>query len=108
MVYTLQVFKVLESFVGLISFSYFLGIYWFIMCEWQTGILDMLNGYDENTFITEFGLEKGTPIAIKLTYYGTTTLTTIGLGDFHPISNFERIVCTFYMVCGVAMFSFLF
>ena len=43
-----------------------------------------------------------------LTYFGTTTLTTIGLGDIHPISNFERIICTFYMFIGVAMFSFIF
>jgi hypothetical protein len=45
---------------------------------------------------------------MALTYFCTTTLTTIGLGDFHPVSNFERIAATILMVGGVACFSIIF
>jgi hypothetical protein len=68
--------------------------------------LDFINGDDPITFLDEYDLNHGDDIVVvALTYFGTTTLTTIGLGDFVPKSNFERIICTIMMICGVAMFS---
>ena len=40
-----------------------------------------------------------------MTYYMFTTLSTIGLGDIHPWSNFERILSTITMLVGVIIFS---
>jgi Na+/H+-translocating membrane pyrophosphatase len=40
-------------------------------------------------------------------YYALTTLATVGYGDFYPISNMERIVAVFIMLCGVAFFSYI-
>ena len=44
---------------------------------------------------------------ILLTYYGFTTLSTVGLGDFHPVNNPERVLCSLIMLFGVMMTSFL-
>lgn len=40
-------------------------------------------------------------------YFTLTTLATVGYGDYYPISNLERIVAVFIMLCGVAFFSFI-
>ena len=44
---------------------------------------------------------------IKLLYYSCTSLTTIGLGDFHPKANLERGVCAFMLLFGVMLFSLI-
>jgi len=43
---------------------------------------------------------------IKMTYFAVTTLTTVGFGDFHPRSDFERVIITSEMLFGVAIFAF--
>lgn len=43
---------------------------------------------------------------IKMTYFAVTTLTTVGFGDFHPRSDFERVIITIEMLFGVAIFAF--
>jgi hypothetical protein len=40
-------------------------------------------------------------------YFAFTTLSTIGLGDLHPVSNTERLVGSFVILIGVAMFSYI-
>lgn len=42
---------------------------------------------------------------VLLLYFSFTTLTTVGLGDFHPKSSVERIFISFFMLFGVAIFS---
>lgn len=36
-----------------------------------------------------------------------TSLSTVGFGDFHPRSNFERIFCALVLLFGVAIFSYI-
>lgn len=43
--------------------------------------------------------------SIKMTYYTFTTLSTVGFGDIHPRSNFERILSAITMLVGVLVFS---
>lgn len=40
-------------------------------------------------------------------YFSFTTLSTIGYGDFHPVSKIERFVASFILLIGVALFSFI-
>lgn len=44
---------------------------------------------------------------LGLTYFAATTLTTIGLGDYHPSNSLERIFGTMMMVIGVSMFTLI-
>jgi hypothetical protein len=40
-------------------------------------------------------------------YYAFTTLSTVGFGDFFPSSNSERALCSFILLGGVAIFSYI-
>ena len=44
---------------------------------------------------------------VALTYFAFTTLSTVGLGDYHPKSNDERIMCAFIMLFGAMSTSVL-
>ena len=46
-------------------------------------------------------------IGIAMVYYAFTTLSTVGFGDFHPKSNYERLFCAMFMLFGVAIFSYM-
>jgi len=40
-------------------------------------------------------------------YFSFTSLSTVGFGDYHPRGNFERLVICFYLLFGVAIFSYI-
>jgi hypothetical protein len=40
-------------------------------------------------------------------YFAFTTLGTLGLGDYYPVSDLERLVCAFILLIGVATFSYI-
>ena len=46
-------------------------------------------------------------ITILVTYYMFTSLSTVGFGDYHPRSNFERVYCAMILLFGVAIFSYI-
>lgn len=61
----------------------------------------------KNTFIMHYELfEKSVAeVSIILTYFAFTTLSTVGFGDYVPISNPERLVGSMILLCGVMIFS---
>ena len=40
-------------------------------------------------------------------YYSFTTLSTVGFGDYYPISNGERLIMVAIMVLGIMCFSYI-
>jgi hypothetical protein len=62
-----------------------------------------------SSYIDEYGLEdiSVTEAIIVNTYFAFTSLSTVGFGDYHPISNIERLFTAFMLMCGVACFSFV-
>lgn len=40
-------------------------------------------------------------------YFALTTLSTVGFGDFYPLSNGERLLGAFVILFGVAIFSII-
>jgi hypothetical protein len=44
---------------------------------------------------------------VKEIYFAITTLSTIGYGDFHPVSQMERGIAAFILLWGVTIFSFI-
>jgi hypothetical protein len=45
--------------------------------------------------------------ALLLMYYTFTSLSTVGFGDITPRSNGERILIAFFLLFGVAVFSYI-
>ena len=39
-------------------------------------------------------------------YWSLTTLSTIGLGDYYPVSDYERSLMCFVFLMGVAFFTY--
>jgi hypothetical protein len=44
---------------------------------------------------------------IVVIYFAFTTLATVGYGDFHAINDSERILFSFILLFGTAVFSFI-
>ena len=44
---------------------------------------------------------------IIVTYFMFTSMSTVGFGDYHPKSDFERVIITIILIFGVAIFSMI-
>ena len=44
---------------------------------------------------------------VIMLYFALTTLSTVGYGDYHPISDLEMIITSLVMLGGVAFFSYI-
>ena len=40
-------------------------------------------------------------------YFALTTLSTVGYGDYYPITDIEIMTAVSLMLCGVAFFSYI-
>jgi len=55
----------------------------------------------------EISPEDGNRMTIVAIYYTLTTLATIGLGDYHPLTSAERLLCAFVLISGITLFSYV-
>ena len=62
-----------------------------------------------DTFLVNYEFEQKSAYdkAVILTYFAFTSLSTVGFGDFAPISNTERLIGAFILLLGVAVFSYI-
>ena len=83
--------------------TYLLGILFFI---WMDVTLDH---DDHDGFGKEHGVydKQGGEVVLIMMYWSFTTLSTVGFGDYYPISNHERGLMCFGFLAGVACFSFV-
>lgn len=116
--YLRNIFKTVRLVMIILFASYFLGMFWYIYCDLTMKYID-----DPTTdkFIIFFRLvpEGANPVndsavadyklraAIIMTYWAFTTLSTVGLGDYHPRSNAERVLCAIILLVGSTMFSYI-
>ena len=115
-----KAYEILALIIIIFSTSFFFGILWHIFVHdfesWKYRTLyDVYHGYltfytypDYGFIWTEY---ENDPIAyssmIKVWYYGLTTLSTIGFGDFSPKSCEEKFIISFAMMLGVTVFSYI-
>ena len=108
--------ETLELVILIINTSYILGMLWFIMCDsFEDFILSEMHE-DESVYkdtedyflyaykFSEYSTKEK---IVAVTYYAFTSLSTVGFGDFHPKSDFERMMCAFILLFGVAIFSYI-
>lgn len=113
-----QMYKILRLSLLIFTSSYFLGIVWHIyVVDLESDVYINPNdpsygvkptfatamlGYPE-TFESQTGIDK----LIKVWYFAITTLSTIGFGDFTPVSSIERLLASMILMFGVTVFSFI-
>ena len=108
--------KINELMTLIFLFSYYIGIFWIVMCELHEDFVNDTNykthpdvdSLDVN-FLTFYKLHEKDAIDLVIisTYYSLTSLTTIGLGDYRPTNDLERLVCAFFLLFGVSIFSYI-
>ena len=97
-------FKILRVaiFVGVLS--YLVGIGWYIFCE-----LNKETDTSGSDFNTKFDLNSQSDKhkAIVIFYWALTTISRVGLGDFYPTNNGERLLCCLILLLSVMAFSYI-
>jgi hypothetical protein len=98
----LRAFRLL---INLLTLSYFTGLFWQNYCEFTRDYVKNGGGLGDpqmEFYLEKFDLESKTLMynVVANTYYIFTTLATVGLGDYNPRSNFERMMCCFIMLFG--------
>ena len=65
--------------------------------------------FEEFFFVTDYYGNPPTNFSslVKVWYFSITTLTTIGYGDFRPISVYEKIATAILLLFAVAIFSYI-
>jgi hypothetical protein len=109
--FTLTIF---EQILVVINTSYIIGMLWLILCEFvEDFVLDA--DYEErpddypDQFLNKFGVKSMNPghKAVSVMYFSFTTLSTVGFGDYYPVSNIERVSGAIILLFGVACFSYI-
>jgi hypothetical protein len=83
--------------------TYFFGCIWYLLSELSDDISNHDAFYEDERYTTRKAIER----CIISAYYMLTTLSTVGYGDFFPLTNIERVICVVVMLFGVAFFSYI-
>ena len=97
------------------NISFFMGVMWLVFCDLTR---DIIEGHGEHesteisdqwTFLFQYDFQdRSEPFQVlSVMYFSFTSLSTVGFGDFNPKSDSERILCSFFMIFGVAIFSYI-
>ena len=65
--------------------------------EENENFIDYFDVYEENKIF----------VTVKMTYFAFTSISTVGLGDYHPRSNSERIIGAVFMMSGASVTSYV-
>ena len=99
----LYVYKIFRLIIIAIIITYFIGCFWFYFCTLYKDVDGDKSFIHYNSLI-----DKGETYQVVVScYFALTTLSTVGYGDYYPISNNERIFAVVIMLCGVAFFSYI-
>ena len=112
--------KTIKLFMVIFTFSFYSGIIFKILVEIEKDLWFDDPEYEEETcydwggyFMECYGIGHGHlkdnayDTTIIFLYFSFTSLTTVGFGDYHAKSNLERLVMAFFLLFGVAIFSYI-
>ena len=112
------IIRLAKLFYIIVSFCYFLGFTWYIFCELileqqechdAVEIFECKDAKNIDNFILAYDM-RAMPMSQKtvvLMYFAFTSLSTVGFGDYHPVSEYERIFCALILLLGVSIFSYI-
>ena len=55
----------------------------------------------------DYSTNNGIEVTIMAMYYSLTSLSTCGFGDLYPVTDVERVICSFMLLSGVSVFSYV-
>ena len=92
---------------------YFFGAYWYVFSETMNHYIEETSDVDDVLAWVDYEgswniLNRDTDFKIiTCLYFATTTLSTVGFGDYYPVSNAERLVGAILLYFGQAGFNYL-
>jgi hypothetical protein len=112
MIWIQTIFKTARLGIIIIMISYFVGTFFFIIADIASKD-KVEHDHDaddkaQSDYINFFKLDELTMYELisANTYFASTSLTTVGFGDFHPKSDLERLIIAFMLLLGVAVVSY--
>ena len=96
-------FKTLKLLIVIFLLSYFLGIIYYIICDF----VSTSDKYEKNFIMEHMDGKSNKDRTIAVTYFAFTTLSTVGFGDLVPKNEVEYLVTAFILLFGVAIFSYV-
>ena len=102
----LYVYKIVRLVIMAIIITYFIGCFWWYFCTITRDDSPTYKGFLNHFELLDPDVGKDRQLVIS-SYYALTTLSTVGYGDFYPISNRERMFAVLIMLGGVAFFSYI-
>lgn len=117
---TSYLLKIIVLMINIFNFTYLVGGVWWIITEsvedfyydkefsnlTPQQLADMGLG---SQFQVYYGLiyhDRDTNLVTQI-YFAFTTMSTVGFGDYAPRSNIERVIGSFMLLLGVAIFSYI-
>ena len=105
---------IFEQILVVVNLSYIIGMLWLILCSAvEDFILDAdfterAEDYPDH-FLNKFSVVEMGSVhqAISMMYFSFTSLSTVGFGDYYPVSNIERVSGAIILLFGVACFSYI-
>ena len=94
---------------------YFVGLAWYDLVHMlyegnreavENGTTNQSYFYKEN-FMKYVEIDDHKTILIASCYFSFTSLSTVGFGDYAPLSDVERLVCAMILFCGVIIFTYI-
>ena len=96
-------YKLIALVISAGIMTYFLGCFWYLIVSNESGDLHTDNFFYNNELQHESLVRR----LIICCYFVMTTLSTVGYGDYTPLTNVEKILAIVIMVMGIALFSYI-
>lgn len=98
-----NIYKIISLVISAAILTYFLGCFWYLLVSHESD-----NPSDDNFFNNNYlWKEQFSRRLIICCYFVMTTLSTVGFGDYTPLTNLEKIITILIMVIGIALFSYI-
>ena len=102
----------LKLSILLFLISFYVGLLYYMIARWFNYEVVGYDKDDPSFYNYEFPanghiIDKSDIKPEIMLYFSTTTLSTVGFGDFVPINDVERILTAIIMLLGVNCFSYI-
>lgn len=99
-----NIYRIVALVVSACILTYFLGCFWYLIVFKEAEDEPAGDNFFNNNLL---GKETHIRRLIICCYFVMTTLSTVGYGDYTPLTILEKFVTIFIMVIGIALFSYI-